>query len=375
MKLKHSIFIIGWTLVLSSATSAQLSIDTGVQSGYSWNIFKNPDMLVEQGDTLGRTDLWKNSSYNELFLNMDYLKNWGKSRLKLSGDVETNIYHQQTSAQRNNYRAAISYRSNFARRKYFEIAPEFTRRQQDGVDQSDLVFSTRLSYLQFEVPLHLDFYMGERAWFRFEGKYRYREFDEFNNSQTSYNMYFLEGLYKKRWDGKSISTTLEFVGEASYRTQQSEEFGEGDIALDLSTRDFLRADAGGALSFSSINDRFEIEFPVTWTYFVDRPTNALNYTEFEFGVESTFSIHQSELNVGLDRSIRNFSNFTVQDGSLLEYGFWTASVDIKVPVSGKMFFELKGNYQLRDSNRARLTTSAYRSYETSYIQTGIRLEL
>ena len=163
--------------------NAQLRVETGVNQGYEWNIFKNPERLVEDTDTLQRNQLWQNSVYNEIYLESDYYKDWGENRLKLSADVGTDLYYQQSQAHRFNYRLLSSFRSNFIDNVYIELAPEFEREQQDGIDRTDLVFSTRLSYHQLEAPLHLDFYLGNKAWLKFEGQYRYKIYDEFERTK------------------------------------------------------------------------------------------------------------------------------------------------------------------------------------------------
>ncbi|MCG2590852.1 hypothetical protein [Rhodohalobacter sulfatireducens] len=366
--------IVSFILVLLFTTQvyAQLDLETGINQGYEWNIFKNPEKLVESSDTLARKQLWQNSIYNEFYIESDYYREWAENRLKLSADVGTDLYYQQSQAHRFNYRLLSSFRSNFLDGVYIELAPELRRERQDGVDRTDLVFSTRLSYHQLEAPLHLDFYLGNKTWLKFEGKYRYKAYDQFDNQQTKYNAYTAEAEFKKSWDqGERFNHEFEIESMALYRDQRITEFETQDSPLDYRDREFTKIELGVIYTLENKSDAFEIEFPVQGTVFYDHPTSNLDYKEIEFGTDIEFRLRQSTISMSLEHTLRDFKNFEVDGGKTLYYSYWNGDIEIEIPVISGVYLKSIAAFTTRNSTRERLTSAFYRAYTTSYLQTGV----
>ena len=144
-------------LVLPAMAHAQWEIDAGINQGYEWNIFKNPNLVVENSDTLSRNRLWQNSTFNEFTADIQYEYDWKNSRIRVETDLSTNLYYHATEAHQYSYDLAASYRSNFADGKYLELNPEYSSKRQDGVEATDPVFSSRLSYREVKLPLEIYF--------------------------------------------------------------------------------------------------------------------------------------------------------------------------------------------------------------------------
>ncbi len=370
---KLTIFTLAYLFIAVPAI-AQWQAKTGVTNGYKWNIFKSPDVLVETSETLSRNQLWQNSVFNGFFIDTDYHKKWENSRLKISADLGLNLYYQQSQAHKNEYRLYASYRANYADNRYIEFAPEFKRKQQDGVNQNDLIYSTRLSYRQFEAPVHLDFYLGDRAWLKFEAKYRLKIYDQFDNNETRYSAYYLEALYKKKWKNPVVTHEISAETELQYRDQNNIAFTAQNSPIIAASRAFSKVEAGTAYKLKTSNSRFEIEFPVTATLVGDYPSGNLNYNEIEFGTDVQFYIAETRIKLGAERTLRNFSNFKTQSGRSLNHQFWDFSFGLKAPLTTRLALTTKASFVTRNSNRERTNTFAYREYTTSYFQTGIEVK-
>ena len=153
-------------LSLPITVLAQWDIKTDINQGYEWNIFKNPELVVEDRTRFKGTDCGRTPHLTSLTADIRYEFDWENSRLRLESDLSTNLYHQATEAHEFAYDVGASYRSNFADGKYIELSPEYSRKKQDGVETTDPVFSSRLSYSQLRIPLELDFYLGNLTWLR-----------------------------------------------------------------------------------------------------------------------------------------------------------------------------------------------------------------
>lgn len=364
-------------LSLPVTVLAQWDIETGVNHGYEWNIFKNPEMVVEDSDTLQRNRLWQNSSFNELSADVRYEFNWENSRLRLESDLSTNLYHQAAEAHEFSYDVGASYRSNFADGKYIELSPEYSRKQQDGVEATDPVFSSRLSYSQLRIPLELDFYLGDLAWLRFETMYRNRQYDRRNSKQTSYNAYYFEALFKQSIDDRGqFDHEFEIENRTRYRDQVTTDFDQQGAMQEKDFRQFTKIETEVLYRLQNRRDLFEIEFPVQGTLFFDHPSSNLDYREIEFGTEVDVDLGRAEFSAGIERTLRSFDNFDVGDaGNTLYYGYWTGDAELEYELVNDLFLSVRAQYITRSSTRERLNTAFYREYTNSYIQSGILINL
>ncbi|WP_340106800.1 hypothetical protein [Rhodohalobacter sp. 8-1] len=361
---------------LPAMLSAQWRIKTGINQGYEWNIFKNPERIVENSDTLRRNRLWRNSSFNELTADVDYAKEMENSMVRIKSDLSTHLYHQATEAHEFSYSLEGSYRSNFSSSKYIELSPEYSVKRQDGVEPVDQVFSSRLSYRDMRIPLELDFYLGNLAWLRFETMYRNKMYDRRNDKQTGYNAYFLETLYKKSFDDSGrFDHEIEVFNQTQYRDQVTTDFEEPNVQ-EKNFRQFTKIETSIIYRLQSRQDLFEIELPVSGTLFYDHPSGNLDYHEVEFGTQLDVNIGRAEISAGVDRTLRNFKNFNVgSSGNTLFYGYWTGDAEIELALGRQVYLKVKARYITRSSTRKKLTSAFYREYTTSYVQSGIRINI
>ena len=362
-----------FSLIIPITTYAQWSVSIGTNQGYEWNIFKNPDLFVQSTDTMYKEDMWQNSVFSEGFINIDKEYELKNGRLKLSADLRNNYYFQQQEAQKLFFKFKGSYRVKYARRKYFEIDPSFSRRLQEGVDQSDLVFSTRLSYQQFEFPIHADFYLGEKAWLKFNLQFRNRLYDPFENQQTVYQSYFLQTEYKKRWEGdRGWEQELVFEASVEYRDQA---LLNNQSSSAISERQFLISNFSAEPSIGKISDRFKISSPIQLVIFKDQPSGSLDYLGWTTGIELESDFDKSSFSFETEYGNRFFQNFLVNSDEHLQYQRWMFSGTAQFDITRNIEFQIKGRYLLRASSRDRLTTTAYRGFQASYIQTGFKVKL
>ncbi|MEQ9264344.1 MAG: hypothetical protein RLN81_03940 [Balneolaceae bacterium] len=352
--------------------NAQLSMETGASHGYEWNIFRNPELLVQKSDTLGREQLWQNSDYNEFFLEVDYLKKWGSSKLRLSGDITSDIYHQQGNAQKEYYKVSLSYRTKYASRKFFEFSPSYARKKQAEISESDNIFRNRRSYSQFTAPLHFDFYLKKKAWLRLETGYRYRSYDISRGEKTAYYGFNAEALFSKRWVSR-IRSEFELEAEWNTRNQTEEEIGSEPIKL--SKRIYSSYRFRTALSFESLSKSIQIKFPFTYKTFSDSPTERFNYTQFEGGMRLSFRMGKSRLTQSMTGTIRNFTNLSVSNGELLNYNYVRSSTRLTVPVLNRLEYTIRASLVHRISNRSGISSSSFRGFTNSYVETGFSIKL
>lgn len=370
--LSTRIVIIALILLFSKdIVKAQLSLETGASHGYEWNIFRNPELLIQQSDTLGRDQLWQNSDYNEFFLEADYLKKWGSSKLKLSGDITGDIYHQQNNAQKEYYRVAVSYRTKYASRKFFEFSPGYVRKKQAEVSESDNIFRNRRSYTQLTAPLHFDFYLKNKAWLRLETGYKFRSYDLSRGEKTVHHGFNAEALLSKRWVNR-LRSEFELEAEWSTRNQTEEEIASE--STELSKRTYSSYRFRTSLSFETLSKSFQIKFPFTYKTFSDSPTERFNYTQLEGGLRLSLKTGKSRITQSMTGTIRNFTNLSVSDGELLNYNYVRSSTRLTVPVLNRLEYTIRASLVHRISNRSGISSSSFRGFRNSYVETGFSIK-
>lgn len=352
---------------------AQFSLETEVKQGYEWNIFRNPEMVQSNAETLSRKQLWQNSIYNRFDIRSDYKFDGENSRLKLSADLSVNRFHQEKMAHQNEYRFMASYRTKYASRKYAEFAPSLNRKQQDGFDPSDILFSNRLSFYQFDAPVHLDFYLGDKAWLKFETSYRYKIYDRVDNSETKYSMFSLSAEYKKKWELDRMLTGFSITSTGKLRNQTGKNFETLSQVESVKERAFNSFELESEVFIESNSKKFEITIPLSFTMLTDAPSKNLNYTQLGAGLELNFEIGKIKVSQNMSLFARDFENFTVPTNKTLFYKYGKSATTATFPVASNIVLRSRLVYAQRLSNQ-KVSTDAYRGYLNSYIETGIRLK-
>lgn len=360
-------------LLFSMNIAAQFSLEAMVNQGYEWNIFRNPQMVQSTSETLSRDQLWQNSIYNHFDLRSDYELDGENGRLKLSADLSINRFHQETMAHQNDYRFVASYRTKYAPRKYAEFAPSLNRKQQDGFDPSDILFSNRLSFYQFDAPVHLDFYLGNKAWLKFETSYRYKIYDQVDDSETKYSMFSLSAEYKKKWEFDKVLTGFSITSTGKLRNQSTKNLETLSQFESIKERAFNSFELESEIFIESSSGKFKIAIPVSFTRLVDAPSNNLSYTQLGTGLKLSFEIGKVGISQNMSLFARDFENFQVPANETLFYQYGRSATRISLPIIPNIVLSSKLVYAQRLSNQ-KVSTDAYRGYLNSYIETGITLK-
>ena len=163
----------------------------GLNAGYEWNIFLNPSMIEGEEQDLFRNDLWLNAAYQGAFVQANFKKITPAGRWKLGAYVSGANYNSEINANRHAFRLNASYRTKYADRKYFEVAPELYRTKRAGINDQDAILATPFSYLKFTLPAKLDFYLRNKTWLKTTGGYIYKKFDDTNSRSVKYHAGFV----------------------------------------------------------------------------------------------------------------------------------------------------------------------------------------
>ncbi len=372
-------------LITSSSAFAQWESNqkVGISGGYEWNVFLNPQTLQRDGSFLGRNDLWDNATYQSVFLINSFKKELQNGRLKFDLNISGGLYQTSMKANRYAYKIGASYRTKYASKKYFEIAPVLTRVKREGVNQADAILRTPFSYTQLLIPIHFDFYLGNKAWLKTESGYLYKTYDRQPGEALFYHAPFTNLSLSKKWESNGIIKKMTFRTSVQLRryTDINNTSGinpeEEEIDEEGGSRSWNYFRNGLEYDISAVDKSFGLTFGL---YHVKRSDleESNSYSEISPGVQFDKRFKGFKLSSGLKYSMRNYPELTPgedNDENQLRYRYFRGNIKAEFEMSKTTNFFIKANLVNRKSSNTTISSFGFRGYFNSAIETGIVIKL
>ena len=380
------------TLILSLVMTSPLlgqwekSQKLGLKTGYEWNVFLNPSTLERNGDLLNRSELWDNATYQSIFLNNTFKKEFTSGRLRLDFDLSGGLYQTNLKANRYSFEIGASYRTKYSKRKYFEFAPNLTRVKRDGINQADAILSTPFSYLQMVVPVHFDFYLGNKAWLKTEAGYIYKIYDRQNGEKLFYHAPFAGASLSKKWETEKLVKKLTFstivqmrrytdVDQASQSDSDDEELLEGELVSKTRAWNYFKNSL--EYSMTETNKRYALTFGLYHVSRIDLDESN-SYHEISPGIKMEYRLGKIKLGGALKYSLRNYPELTPgeeNDENPLRYNYLRGNIKVETLLKKGTNIFIKGNLINRTSSNVDVMMRGFRGYFNSFIETGISIRL
>lgn len=374
--------------ILLALTSLQLNAQwkrqfrAGLNGGYEWNIFLNPSVIQGGEETLFRNDLWVSAPYQGGFLSADFNRDLGKSRWKIGTYISGANYNSRINANRHSLRLNVSYRTKYADRKYFEIAPEVYRIKRVGINDQDAILATPFSYFRFTLPVKFDFYLRNKVWLKTTTGYLYRSYDRTNDRQLNYHAGFIGASLSKKWKSDRSERKLTYSNRVEMRLYKNLEFfldepvEAGEPAepaeVEESSRIWTYLSNDLEYSFKPADERFKLTMGLYTTIRLDSEEEN-SYKELAPGIRGEWKLNKWTLSSNLSYVYRNYSEREVGEEEIpLQYKYIRGSVKASVPLREKTNFYIKSNVVNRASSND-LLTRGFREYFNSRIEMGITL--
>lgn len=359
--------------------------------GYEHNIFLSPNTLVRDGEQLFAEDLLTSGFFEGISLSGDFEKKFEDGRWKLGFATSGANFHTNPNANKYTLNLKASYRKKYKKGRYLEIAPSLARRSQNGINESDGVLRTTFSYTRFNLPAHLDFYLGDKKWFKTETGYTFKGYDKNDlGEKVSYHAVYTRFRYSKKWQKDLTTSKLIFSGGLEYRhyTDLEAEEEEGveeeeenetvnrpnnPIVFIAEERQWFFYRASLEYNVEKSNTPWEYTFGI---YYVGRGDSEgrFGYNEVSPGLSFQYKTNKFTLTGSAKYSFRKFATLEVGDqASLLRYNYVRTNLRLSVPLGKKRFWYVKGDLTNRVSNRSENTSTAFRGYFNSMIETGITI--
>lgn len=354
----------------------------GLNGGYEWNIFLNPSTISGEEEMLFREDLWVNAPYQGGFFSADLNRKSSQGRWKIGAYLSGANYNSRINANRHSFRLNASYRTKYADRKYFEIAPEIYRINRVGVNDSDAILSTPFSYLKLTIPVSFDFYLRNKIWLKTTGGYLYKGYDRTNDRQLFYHAGFAGASLSKKWKNKKGEAKLTYSNRLELRLYKNLEFFLDEPAeagdptepeeVEESSRIWTYISNDLEYSFKPINDRIRLTMGLYTTLRLDSEEEN-SYKELSPGFSGQWKMKNWTLSTDLSYVYRNYSEREVGEEELpLQYTYVRANIKAEVPLRKNMNFHVRTSVVNRASSND-LLTRGFREYFNSKVETGITI--
>ena len=376
-------------IAISTQLNAQWKTDftAGLKGGYEWNVFLNPTTAVVDGDLLLREDLWTSGFYQTAFLNGKFKKDEGHRRWKMGFKLSGSNYMTELNANRFTLGLDASYRVKFAKRKYFEVAPDFLRISQNGVSLDDAILRTPFSYTQLLIPVKLDFYLGNKAWLKTEVGYKYKNYDRQNpEEQLYYHAPFFGFRLSKKWENLNFMNKLTFSANAELRNYTDVRMSTvtGDPEEEEEDEEFdIITNGTRKWNYYRANLEYNIK-PKEWLYEITFGLYTINrndqsgrngYFQVSPGVTASTQLKKLKVSGTARYSLRNYKNISAGEGAgNLQYKYFRLRLRAEAPLSKSTKWFTNFNYVNRESNRVSNTSLGFRGYLNSLIETGISIK-
>lgn len=363
-------------LVISQSTFSQWERKSklGVSTGYESNVFLNPSLLIVEGEEIGRDELWQSGTFQKLFLNTSFVYDTLLYRLKIKANGSLSLYQTEVEANRHTYDLGFAYRRKIGKRKYVEIAPEYNRRQRDGVNEADAVLRTPFSFRQWVIPLHFDYYLGARSWLKTQVGYLLKDYDRLEGEELKYSSPFAHMALSKKWRGVLTTKKLTVTASNQWRTytdiELSSEANEDPVFENEERRwNYRRLDT--EFELIDENDKYRVLFGIYHLQRtdVDGPNG---YSQISPAVQVKYNMARLTLDAEFKYSLRKFSELSPgrDNDTLLKYNYVRAGLGASFNVKDNATVFLKGKFVNRESNSPNLEAIGFRDYFTGFVELG-----
>ena len=390
MKKPITTMVLLFLVINGAAAQWDKKFKARLYGGYEHNIFLSPNTLIRDGERLFREDLLTSGFFEGVLLSGDFEKKIRDGRWKLGFTTSGANYHTDPNANKYILNLRSSYRKKYRKGRYFELAPALVRRSQNGTNESDGVLRTTFSYTRFNLPVHLDFYLGDKRWFKTETGYTFKGYDKNDlGEKVSYHATYSRFSYSKKWQREQVTSKLILSGGLEYRhytdleldQEQEDTEDENEVVIRPNNPIAFIAEERQWLFYrASIEYNVEHETtPLEYTlgiYYIGRGDSEgrFGYSEVAPGASIRYKTKAFTLSGSARYNWRKFATLQVGDANaLLRYNYIRADLQLSMPLGKKKLWYVKGDLTRRVSNRSEATSTAFRGYFNSMIETGITI--
>ncbi|MEO0570605.1 MAG: hypothetical protein AAF039_02795 [Bacteroidota bacterium] len=369
--MKHK--IIGLLFLVSTVVFAQEKhrFEIGSQTGYEYNYFKSPDVLVVNDSLLNENDLIASSGYLDVFMDYTYRYKWKAHRIRISAQPYARIFQEAVSDSYWNLDATVKYDYKLSKRTKLLAELGFERMNREGLDGAQDVLVNPLGYTNYGVSSGLEIKPFRANKSTLEVFYNFKNFDAFGVRDLQFDVYGIRMATKQKFRPGKYEHTVGF--NAYYKKRLYDTFN-GEDTPQNGTRDwdYLKASAFYELP---ITGTFEIVPQLSFYSRMDRLVDRSGFNQYGPALRLKFDNDKTKISAVVKYQLRQYTEIQApgtEDNVLLRYQYTDVALNFEhqLPIKGLLFTGTVYS-RFRETNTVALSSRSFRGYTNQYAGIGL----
>lgn len=369
--------IIACPKLVQGQVSQKYSLAT--TTGYESNIFKSPDSLIINIDNNKvvqyRKDLWDNSVYQDLAASAKVGKKWRKQQLSFKVDPGFRYYYALPEKSYFVVKSGLNYEYNFKKKVSYEANLKCYYINREGTNFDDVELTTPLAYQLSEVNngLHWRFSKQNRSLFSVD--YENKNYGSSSKTHLFYNKIGAEFETQQFFYNNKLQHAIGVKIGYNNRFYKITEYKHNDSITKRDWR-YIEATAFYGCPISKIvkltaaidyQNRIDKTLSLNG-YKMLKPSLALEFRGEKYDIQSKFS-YANRLYSNRKGIVENLGD---SEAPPLEYKYYIFTSNGAFQIAEKLYFTTNINFETRKTNREKITSRSYRSYEIYDVGVGLK---
>ncbi|MEM1002760.1 MAG: hypothetical protein AAGH46_08930 [Bacteroidota bacterium] len=363
-------------LTISKTFSQTWKANLGTESGYEYNILKNPRTLEFEEVLLDKSVLWNNSFYQDIDGYISYTRSFSLNKLRWNASSNNRLYSEFWDFNSYKFTTSLNYQFKPSKVNYFrwESDIEFQVREQDIINNEEAFLRTPLSYRRLIALTGVHFRIVKQNRTKIVLDYIFKDFDPTRTRDIKYH-------------GFSVNLETKNVFWSDHKLHQ---YG---IEFGFQHRNYDER----SLSNSKITDRrwqylsagifYEYPFTKEWRLnasvsYLGRkdktPNGKAGYKQLTTYLTTMFKTDDWRLRLKIGYRYRDYDSL-IADANLgplnetIQYNYLIGNLNLERRINRFLFLTIKGSLTDRTSNQTAESTISFRSYNNAYFEAGLKL--
>ena len=365
-------------LLLSAVSIAQVkhSFEAETEAGYEYNYFRSPGEVHQNGQIFTASDLIESSIYQDIRLDYDFRKRWGKNRIRFSASPWARLYYEnlEDSYWSLSTNVKYDYRLNRDTRILGEVS--FKRRNREGLGGDQDVLINPLGYSNYGVKAGARFEPIQKNKTTVLAFYNFRDFDEFGVRDLQYDEFGIQFRSEQEFEVNNLEHEYGITGYVRKRLYDT--FNASNV-ITAGERDWDYLKLTGYYNFP-ISKNFKIRPSYEYFVRVDNKNSRSNFNQFGPSIRLRYDNKKTTVRSTFRYLTRNYTNLEARDnngllGENIKYNYALFNLDAEHQLESGLILTATVYSFIRDTNFTDVTARSFRGYTNQYAGVGVKWKI
>jgi hypothetical protein len=346
-------------------------------TGYESNIFKSPDSLSVLNDSVVhyKDELWNNSAFQDFNASLKLGKKWKKQELSIKIEPGFRYYYAFADKSYFDLRSTLNYEYNF--NKKFSYVANFKHGyvNRDGTNFDDAELVTPLAYQSLNISNGLQWRFSKENRSMLMVDYENMNYKPSSKTHLLYDKIGAEFETKQFFYDHKLKHTVGLKMGYHNRLYKIAQYKYADS---ISKRDWRYIDVGAFYSYP-ISKIAKLTAGIDYQNRIDKTRSLNGYQMFKPSLTLELEGEKFELNSKFSYASRLYTSrtgleedFDTGQEPLLQYKYYMFASKGAFKIAKKLYFTTLIDLRIRKTNREKITSRSFRSYQTYELGIGLK---